>query len=622
MMGSNKRLGYLVAVLGSTLVLLLRTGLSGPLAEQARLLPFVLAVMASAWWGGFGPGLVATLLSLFYCVMFVLPPPFSLTIDTVADGIAAGMFLVIGVTMSFVFESWHGARRRETEKQFRTLADSMPQLVWMARADGRPYWFNRRWDDYLGMRPTEGKAFPAPTVGDPEEIRRVAASWQAAVAAGEAWEAMYPMRRNDGRVRWHLSRAVPVRDDRGGVVCWFGTNTDIQDRIEIEQALKDADARKDEFLAILAHELRNPLAPISNAVQLWPHVANDRAEMEHLRGVIERQVEQLVRLIDDLMDVSRITRGKVVLRREPLSVDSLVSGAVEAVQPLIDAAHHRLTVTKSSEPIYVDGDGARLMQVLCNILNNAAKYTVRNGEISVVVERQDGNAVVRIRDNGPGIPPHMLSRIFERFHQSDRTLDRACGGLGIGLWLSRQFVELHGGTLEAKSEGASKGSEFVVTLPAIAPPPAGLEAAPPAHAGRPGETTGTRRILVVDDLRESGETLAMVLRSLGQDATSLNDGEAAIDWVLANRPDAVLLDIAMPMLDGYEVARRLRQHAELSDVMLVALTGYGQPGDRQRAFEAGFNVHLTKPVTTRNLRELLVKIPIRKRSPDSPLCQT
>ena len=232
---------------------------------------------------------------------------------------------------------------------------------------------------------------------EPMELPRILKSWHSALATGEPWEATYPLRRKDGEIRWHLARAVPVRDDSGNITCWFGTSTDIQDRMAIEQALKDADERKNQFLATLAHELRNPLSPISNAIQLWPRVANDAAEMDNLRRVMSRQVQQLIRLIDDLMDMARISSGKIKLRRSPIDVGSLIAQAVETVQPMIDSLGHHLTVTSPEEPIYLNGDMSRLTQVFSNILNNAAKYTPRSGVISVLAEREENNIVVRIQ---------------------------------------------------------------------------------------------------------------------------------------------------------------------------------------------------------------------------------
>ena len=379
-----------------------------------------------------------------------------------------------------------------------------------------------------------------------------------------------------------------------------------QRKDELMAELKDADRRKDEFLATLAHELRNPLSPLSNALQLWPSIENDHDELNRIRGMMERQIRQITRLINDLMDVSRISRGKIQLQKERIDLGTVISGAIESVQPLIDASGDRVTLALPAEPIFVEADVARLTQVFGNILHNAAKYAGRNGVIWVAADRQNGQVAVSIRDNGPGIPKNMLSQIFEMFKQVDQTTERSFGGLGIGLSLVKQLVELHGGTVEARSEGPGMGSEFIVTLPA-------------QHSGQSSSTTHhvlhdvssipRHRILVVDDIEASATTLAMILKGKGQDVSTANDGESAIRQVLESKPDVVFLDISMPRMDGYEVARRLRRHDELKGLVLVALTGYGQDEDRRKAIEAGFNHHMVKPTSSEELTQLLLTLP-------------
>jgi len=602
-----KRIGYVVALVATLLVWSFRMALHGTLRDQAPLLPFVLAVMAAAWWDGFGPGLFATVASLLLGVFFFISPPRSLELDTLESAMNAGIFVVIGVTISSFCEALHQAHRRDTEKQFQLLADSVPQLVWMARPDGHRFWFNQRWYEYTGSTPSEVIGSGWQNFHDPAELTRVQDSWGKALSAGRPWEETFPLRRKDGQMRWHLGRAMPMRDDAGNVVCWFGTNTDISDRIEIEQSLKDADARKDEFLATLAHELRNPLAPISNAVQLWPFVANQPAQLDKLRDVIARQTQQMIRLIDDLMDVSRVTRGKTVLRQETMELRTALDGAIETIEPLLTAQGHQLSVDIPVEPIYVRGDVARLTQVFANILNNAVKYTPAGGEIKIAVERAGDQAIIRMRDNGPGIPVEMLQSIFEMFRQVDQTLSRSCGGLGIGLTLARQFVNLHSGTIEAHSDGPGRGAEFVVRLPMLAAMSRLALTVFPKPKIRALQVR-RRNILVVDDLQESAETLADLLRSLGHHVTTRYDGRSALMWAEANHPDVVFLDIAMPGMDGYDVARRLHEHPETASTVLVALTGYGQEEDRRRAGEAGFQHHLTKPTSQRAIESILAAL--------------
>lgn len=399
--------------------------------------------------------------------------------------------------------------------------------------------------------------------------------------------------------------AAPIRTIAGQVAGAILVFREIGERRRQERALREADVRKDEFLATLAHELRTPLAPLSNAVQIWPIVANDPAEMERLREMMERQVRQLTRLVDDLLDVSRITRGRIQLRKEPVDLRSILTGAIESLQHFIDGCGHRLTVELPPEPLVVDGDAARLTQVFGNILHNAAKYTGRGGRIAVFAEMRDGSAIVRIRDNGPGIPADMLKRVFEMFQQVDQTLDRAHGGLGIGLTLVQRLVVLHGGSIAAHSDGPGCGTEFTVTLPVVTGPRTDVRRFSSSRRVPQAESVPSLRVLVVDDVHASAATLAMMLQSVGQEVAMVHNGPAALEWIGAHRPDVVFLDIAMAGMDGYEVARRIRKRPELRDVFLVALTGYGRDSDRQQALEAGFDHHLTKPASIDVLVQLL-----------------
>jgi PAS domain S-box-containing protein len=376
-----------------------------------------------------------------------------------------------------------------------------------------------------------------------------------------------------------------------------------EERARAEGALREADRRKDEFLATLAHELRNPLAPIRNALHLLRLTGGSGPAADRIHEMMERQVGHMVRLVDDLLEVSRITRGKIELRKERVELAAVVRNAVETSRPLVEAARHDLSVSVSGEPVIVEADPVRLAQVVSNLLNNAAKYTDEGGRIAVCARREGGDAVVAIRDSGAGIPEDMLPRIFEMFTQVDRTLGRAAGGLGIGLALTRSVVEMHGGRVEARSDGPGRGSEFVVRLPLAA-------AEDPAADGgaRDGVTPAAlapRRILAVDDNRDAADSMGMLLRFLGADVQVVYDGPAALGAIGSCRPEVILLDIDMPGMDGYEVARRLRQDPRLGDAILIALSGWGQEDDRRRAREAGFDHHLVKPVDPGRLMQIL-----------------
>jgi signal transduction histidine kinase len=378
------------------------------------------------------------------------------------------------------------------------------------------------------------------------------------------------------------------------------------DNARLYQNVQEADRRKNEFLAMLAHELRNPLAPIRNAVEILRLRAPDHPDLNKVRDMIQRQVQLLVRLVDDLLDISRITRGRIQLRTEPVDVAAVVERAVETVRPLVDARRHRLTISLPPEPLGVQGDPVRLAQILGNLLNNAAKYTGEGGSIALTGERQGAEVVLRVRDNGIGIPAPMLASIFDLFTQVERSLDRSEGGLGIGLTLVRRLVEMHGGSVQAFSPGPKQGSEFVVRLPALAGEP------PPPHAAqgraRPSLPRSLSRILIVDDYVDASDSLLLLLQQAGHEVEVAHDGPAALEAVAAFQPEVVLLDIGLPGMDGYEVARRLRQQPGGKELHIVALTGYGQAEDQRCSREAGFDQHLVKPVDPVNLLTLLASV--------------
>ena len=371
-----------------------------------------------------------------------------------------------------------------------------------------------------------------------------------------------------------------------------------------QEELSDLHRRKDEFLAMLSHELRNPLAPIANAVQLLRLLKDETPVQRQARTIIERQVAQLTRLIDDLMEVSRISTGRVQLRLERAAVNGIVERAVESARPLIDRHEHELTVSLSPEPIWLYADAARLEQVVVNLLNNAAKYTRDGGHISLTVRREGDECVLRVRDTGVGIAPELLPRIFDLFLQAERSLDRSQGGLGIGLALVQRLVELHQGRVEAVS-ALGHGSEFVVRLPV---PPSDAPQSAPAPAEASPATGPSLRVLVVDDNVDAAESMAMLLRASGHDARTAHDGPAGLKAVIDYGPDVVLLDIGLPGLDGFQVARRIREHPRHEKAVLVAVTGYGQEADRRQSREAGFDHHLVKPADMGELREILAAV--------------
>jgi signal transduction histidine kinase/CheY-like chemotaxis protein len=375
---------------------------------------------------------------------------------------------------------------------------------------------------------------------------------------------------------------------------------------QLYQALREADRRKDEFLATLAHELRNPLAPIRNSLQILNMPRVDAETAQRSREMMERQVHHLVRLVDDLLDVSRVMRGKIELRREIVELAAVVARAVETVQPLVEAQGHQLNVRLPPESLAIDVDPVRLAQVMGNLLTNAAKYTEPGGCIGLIAERDGDVAVLRVRDTGIGIAPNMLPRIFELFVQVDHTSTKSQGGLGIGLTLVKNLVEMHNGAVEAHSDGLGTGSEFVVRLPISAQQ---LQSArtEPAQSTDPITPSGLR-LLVVDDNQDASVSLAMLLRLQGHEVRVAHSGPGALEMTKSYVPHAVFLDIGMPGMDGYEVARRMRQQPGLEKVVLAALTGWGQQEDRRRTTDAGFSHHLVKPPEPKALESVLAAL--------------
>ena len=408
--------------------------------------------------------------------------------------------------------------------------------------------------------------------------------------------------------RWMAYKVLLLRDNDKQPIGYATVSQDVTERKQLADDLhrlaadlSDTDRRKNEFLATLAHELRNPLAPMSNMLEVLKRADGDPAVLKRAHGTMERQFGQLVRLVDDLLDLNRITHDRLELRRGEVELSSVIHQAVEVARPLLDVAGHDLTVELPDESIYLNADRARLAQVFGNLLNNSCKYTRPGGKIAVSAKRIDGEVVVTVKDNGAGIPPDKLDRIFDMFMQVDLNSEHSQGGLGIGLTLVKRLTEMHGGSIEARSEGEGKGSEFIVRLPVLPQPAVAFT----SESDGAGESTAQRRVLIVDDNRDSADSLAMLLEITGNKTYMAHDGVEAVAAIEKYRPEVVLLDIGLPKLDGHEVCRRVRQQPWGKDIVVIALTGWGQEDDRRRSEEAGFNGHLVKPVDYDRLLELL-----------------
>ena len=511
-------------------------------------------------------------------------------------------------TAAMIIEREYNIRDRLRQRRvYEAALSNTPDLVYIFDLQHRFTYANeallkmwgKTWEEAAGKTCLELGYEPWHAEMHGREIDQVAATKQ-------PYRGEVPFTGTNGR-RIYDYIFVPVLNEAGDVEAVAGTTRDVTERKENEDkirqsqdALREADQRKDEFLATLAHELRNPLAPIRNALYIFKQHDNHSLERRaEARALIERQVEQMVRLVDDLMDVSRITRGKIELKREIITLNDVIRTAVETSQPIINERGHQLQINLPDEPIYVDGDLVRIGQVFANLLNNAAKYTPAKGWIMLSTTIVDGNVVVSIEDNGIGIAPDMLPQVFDMFRQADHSIGRAQGGLGIGLTLVKRLLELHGGHIEAQSMGLGKGSAFHVTLPMTSAPVVATVAA------NDDANLSMQRVLVVDDNEAAGKTMGWGVELFGCTAKVVHNGRAAIAMAADYKPDIVLLDIGMPDMNGYELCQCLRQMPELKNTIFVAQTGWGQEEHRKWSKEAGFHHHLVKPVNLDDLKAIV-----------------
>ncbi len=498
--------------------------------------------------------------------------------------------------------------RKQAEEARALLAavvESSQDAIVTKTLDGRIESWNGGAERLFGYTPSEAIGQSVTLIIPPErhDEERVILD---RIGRGERIEHYETVRMSKNGRRIDISLTIsPIYDSTGRIIGASKVGRDITERKRAEEALREGDRRKTEFLAVLAHELRNPLAPIRNGLQIVRMTESDPATVDRAYAVMERQLGHLVRLVDDLLDLSRINQGKIELRNERIDLVGAIQDAIEASRPLVEASDHELTVAFPNEPLWVDGDRTRLAQVFANLLNNSARYTERGGRISLRVERRGGEAVVAVADTGIGIPAEMLPRIFDMFTQLDRPLERSQGGMGIGLSLVRGLVETHNGRVEVRSDGPGKGSEFVVRLP--------LQSAP-AQGQRPDNDVRDARcdafrILVVDDNEDSADSLAAMLELMGHTTRTAYDGVEAVEAADEFRPDVVLLDIGLPRQNGYDACRQIRTQPWGQRMILIAQTGWGQDEDRSRSNEAGFNFHLVKPVAPTALVQLLAGLP-------------
>ncbi|HSL54416.1 MAG TPA: PAS domain S-box protein [Pyrinomonadaceae bacterium] len=502
-------------------------------------------------------------------------------------------------------------KRAESDRQmFVTLVENSTDFIGISDLEGVPFFINRAGLDMVGLKDIEeARQIRVQDFFFPEDQAKIVNEFFPGVLNDGHGEIEIRFRHfKTGEARWMAYKVLALTDTANQPIAFATVSQDVTERRRLTDDLRrlaadlsEADRRKNEFLATLAHELRNPLAPMSNMLEVVKRADGDSEVLKRAHETLERQLGQMIRLVDDLLDLNRVTHDRLELRRSEVELSEVVQQAVEVARPLVDLAGHHLTIDLPDEPIHLNADRARLAQVFGNLLNNSCKYTRAGGSVSLSAKHVGDEVVVRVKDNGAGIPQDKLDSIFDMFTQVDRTSEQSQGGLGIGLTLVKRLTEMHGGSIEARSDGEGQGSEFIVRLPILKQSAAAEQ---DGFEGR-SESQAQRRVLIVDDNRDSADSLAMLMGITGNKTYMAHDGVEAVEAVEKYRPEVVLLDIGLPGLDGHEVCRRVREQPWGKDIIVIALTGWGQEDDRRKSEEAGFNGHLVKPVDYDKLLELL-----------------
>lgn len=608
-------LRYLAAIVVVAVTVAMRAGLAPMLGTQAPLLPFVLSVFVSAYLGGRGPALLASLLTpLAATIWFTAWPNDAPPMQWVAHVL---FFLLVGALAAVLMgelqrsvqahrvaalaAAEHAERAQESAAHMRLITDAMPALISYIGTDRIYRFANRLYERWF---PVPAGTVTGRHVRDVlgEEAYELIEPRLDRAFAGERvfFESEMPF---ETGVRDIAAHYIPDLAPDGRVRGCFALIEDVSPRKRAERALREMDRRKDDFLAMLSHELRNPLTPIRNVAHILSRGQLDTLTIRRSGELLERQASHLSRLVDDLLDAARITRGRIPLKRETLNVARVLETALEAVRPLVEARGQTLVVAWGEDDLYVDADEVRLCQVISNLLTNAIKYSADSGRIDVELQATPKSVTLRVRDAGVGIDPQMLSQIFDLYLQGDHSVDRVNSGLGIGLTVVKHLVEMHGGQVEVRSEGLGQGSEFLVRLPRVAP----VADLVPRPERRASTQVQRRRVLVVDDSRDTAESLRELLRIDGHEVEVAHDGAAALTALDDFRADVVLLDIGLPRVDGFMVAHAIRARFANKSVRprLVALTGHARKEDRGAALRSGFDGHLTKPVEPERLLRMI-----------------
>ncbi len=601
---------------------LLRAGIYRLTGPRVPFLPFIPAVILASLWTGAVAGMTAAVFSLFLSVFWMSWGGELTQINL----INVSFFALTCAILVYAIQRVHGAQDKskilgtklaESESHFRQMADSIPQLAWIAKADGWIFWYNRRWYEYTGTTPAQMEGWGWQTVHDPKELPNVVERWKSSIATGQPFDMTFPLRAADGSFRPFLTRVMPFRDEKGALTFWFGTNTDVSEHrqlmeerhrlLESERAARSAAERanflKDEFLATVSHELRTPLNAIMGWAQLM-RMADNTASIKEGIETIERNARAQTRIIEDLLEMSRIISGKTRLDVQQTDLAAVIEAAVESLLPAAEARSIR--VVKLLDPVQpIMGDPARLQQVLWNLIGNALKFTPKGGRVNVILHRVNSHIEIVVSDNGQGIAPEFLPYIFDRFRQEEGSTTRHQGGLGLGLSIVKNLVELHGGTVRAESVGSDQGTTFTVSLPLTALKQKEVDRHPSSHPPL-GSTVEVAldgvRVLVVDDDRDSLNLVRRLLTDRRADVVLASSADEGLRLVEQERPHVIVSDIGMPDKDGWEMIRELRaQPTDGSRTPALALTAFARSEDRTRAMLAGYQLHLSKPVEAQEL---------------------
>jgi PAS domain S-box-containing protein len=610
---------YLLAIVVVAVAILLRVWLD-PIMGLQGVAIFLVAIIVAAWIGGIGPAVMSVVV-LHLMHAYAFPSSRGLLEPTMASVVSTTAYYLIGVTVGALSQLREAAQRRAREQQLEATSQReqlhitlscIADGVLVADVHGRVTLMNPASEAMTGWKLPEAKGRPwseiitlrreAERDSQQDDVDRPIDN---VLREGHIMQGSDPetLTSRAGQSMPVTYSAAPIRDECGQITGVVLVLRDESDRLRTELALRDADRRKDEFLATLAHELRNPLAPIATGLELLETSGDDPQMAEEVRLMMQRQTQHMVRLIDDLMDMSRITRGKLELRQGQVALADLVRNAVEATRPLLDQAEHQLALRLPNDPLLLYVDANRITQVLTNLLNNAAKYTPPKGRIELSAQLSDDEVAITVSDSGIGIPADRLHCVFDMFAQIHDSSEYGHVGLGIGLSLVNRLIEMHGGSVQVESRGPNLGTTFCVRLPILAKPQPSVGDTPPIS--HDGQMPVRRRVLVVDDNADALETLSRLVARMGNEVCRAHDGLEALRVAPLFQPDIVLMDLGMPNLNGYEAARCMRQQSWGQSLTLVATSGWGQDDDRQRTAEAGFDRHLVKPIDVSALREVL-----------------